>query len=168
MPLQEPEAEAQNGDAARWSAFATALALLAAAVALSLVSFETSESPDIAGPLLFPHLVLTVWMGTSLLVAVLNVPRSRPPGFATAKIPGALRLIAIAGLSGAFALLLPTLGFGAGALLFFIPVAVLCGERRFVILGLTSVVFILAVWALFTLLFGIPLPTGEIADWISG
>lgn len=152
----------------RWPTFITSLVLSAAGVFLYNVKFPTSQSPDNAGPFLFPHLILIVWIGASFLVTILNLPRSTVPlGISRSNGLYVLRLIAIAALSCAFALLLPILGFATTAMLFFVPVAILCGERRLVLLTVSGVGFILAVWIMFTVLFGIPLPTSQIADWFA-
>jgi putative tricarboxylic transport membrane protein len=132
-----------------------------------LLFFLVAQFPDTANeyrtisPAFFPYMLSAIMMGLSLLL-ILESRRSAPASLFSIRFDsqaayrtGLLLLILVI-----FALMLTTLGFALGSMLFMLAAQLLLGERKFLPLILFTLAVPWAMYFVFGKLFKIPLPTG--------
>ena len=139
---------------------AAAAAVIAIAVALFAATFWFEQMPEGItrgfGAELFPRVVLGAIVALAMLLAIM--PASSPP------LPRIPPMVWYSGASLlAFMALVPVIGMLPAMFVFLVGVGWMWGERRRLLLLVSSVGLTLAIWAVFVKGFGIQLPKGLFA-----
>ena len=136
---------------------AAAAAVIAIAAALFAATFWFEQMPEGItrgfGAELFPRMVLGTIIALAVLLAL--TPAS------TAPLPRIPPMMWYSGASLlAFMALVPVIGMLPAMFVFLIALGTLWGERRRLLLLISSVLLTLAIWAVFVKGFGVQLPKG--------
>lgn len=135
---------------------------IGALVLLALTGAAWLETGTIPGEArLFPRLVLAVMAVLSVAMLVRSFARRAETG-AFVQAPGALAITL--GLAVVYIAAVEVIGYFAATALFVPGLALALGLRRKRLLALTTVGFVVAVYLVFVVVFGRPLPLGLFAD----
>ena len=139
---------------------AAAAAVIAIATALFAATFWFEQMPEGItrgfGAELFPRMVLGTIIALAVLLAL--TPAS------TAPLPRIPRMVWYTGASLlAFMALVPVIGMLPAMFVFLTALGMLWGERRYLVLFLSAILLIAAIWGVFVKGFGVQLPKGLLA-----
>ena len=133
------------------------------AVVMFCVTYTFDKVPEIFAqgiqPTVFPRAMLAIMFALALLQAI-RATRLTPQQFARLKPIRSFQLIVFltAGLLIGFAVIMPIIGTFPAIIIFLPALALLWGERRWLLMGLSFLGFLGFAYVLFRLIMNVPLP----------